>query len=410
MSLPGALERTGMGAVLLFCALVSFGWALAVPAHPISDAADYHAAAQRMADGKTYDSDLKWPVGYPAFLGLVFVLFGKSLLAARLANALVYVGITALTYHLAARWFNSKRIGKISALLLTVYVGLVGYISLTMSELLFTFLLLSGLACLERRAAGWLCAAGISFGLATLVRPQVLLVPAAVLIVRGWQQRPRSATKTLSVLLAVYAVLAAVTAPWIYHASQKFDRFVLVSTNSGINLLIGNNPAADGSYKVDETIRKIQREHPGDAAYRDRVYFKIATHYIVSHPVKTALRFPAKLFNFFRDEVSAYLMADRLGSSRTVILAGIAQLEYMAVIVWSGLGLYRCFFRSGSRPDLTGLIVFLYFTVMVLIFFGASRFRIPVMPLMIMFAAVYVEFRVEQGDDRSLLNGQAAIS
>ncbi len=59
MNLPAALERTGIGAILLFCALVSFGWALAVPAHPISDAADYHAAAQRIANGQAHDPNLK---------------------------------------------------------------------------------------------------------------------------------------------------------------------------------------------------------------------------------------------------------------------------------------------------------------------------------------------------------------
>jgi 4-amino-4-deoxy-L-arabinose transferase-like glycosyltransferase len=139
--------------------------------------------------------------------------------AVYLAQALVLAGTAAVLY-LWLAGFRRRRVAFVSALAFglnpysIVLAGLVHY------DVLHLFFVVSGCWALGSALAApapspawpWL-RAGLVWGLATLVRPVTLLLPAFVLLAlwtrRGW---PRRATLRAAVLLA--AGLGAAIAPW----------------------------------------------------------------------------------------------------------------------------------------------------------------------------------------------------
>ena len=86
-------SRAFVPVCLLVALAVRLIWATVFDPTPVSDFGWYHARAIDMAAGAGYTVDgvptAYWPVGYPATLAAVFRLFGPSLLAARILNALL---------------------------------------------------------------------------------------------------------------------------------------------------------------------------------------------------------------------------------------------------------------------------------------------------------------------------------
>jgi 4-amino-4-deoxy-L-arabinose transferase-like glycosyltransferase len=113
--------------------------------------------------------------GYPAFIATVFLACGESLRAVILVQLLMSLASLSLIYCLAARLWD-PRAGLAAACLFAVDVLSAGYTFLVMSETLFTFLLICMLvavyAFFRRRHQLWAASAlGFLLGLATLTRP-----------------------------------------------------------------------------------------------------------------------------------------------------------------------------------------------------------------------------------------------
>ncbi len=144
---------------------------LLVPAaDPFSDAGWYLARAIEMGERGSYSENgvptAYWPVGYPAFLSLLFKVTGPSLLAARLGNLALAAGMFWLLYLFTLRTFDDELSARGSVLLLAIYPNNIAYVPLLLTETLYVFLLLGALvAALNNRAWHSTLFAGVIFGL-----------------------------------------------------------------------------------------------------------------------------------------------------------------------------------------------------------------------------------------------------
>lgn len=342
-----------------------------------------------------------WPVGYPAFLGLLFWLFGPSLLIAKLANVILSLGILFFSYYLAKSLFASELTGRITLLILSFYPDQIAYSSLLASEILFLFLLLLGVSLLlAPRHKLWLAvAAGASFGLACLIKPQAILVPAMFFAVSLLTTMSRKTVREYLVLLVVVHVALGITLlPWLIRNYRVFNNFVFISNNGGYNLLVGNNPDATGAYVFNQHLVSLLSDTQGEDD-RDRKAFTLAKVYIMSHPLATIELWPRKLWYLYgRDTVGIYWnqegMKSTIGHRGRVsldALKNVAQFYYMLV----GAAFLCSVFllsrkpknKAGIRPlSVLGLAMVLYFTVIALLTFGDGRFHFPMMPWIAMYA------------------------
>lgn len=336
-----------------------------------------------------------WPVGYPAFLGLLFSLFGSSLFIAKIANVILSIWILFFSYYIAKTLFNSELSGRITLLILAFYPDHIAYSSLLASEILFLFLLLLGVALLikPRLGTGLAGAAGIIFGLACLVKPQVILVPAILFIVL---LAPHIKQKTLAeyglAFIVVHLALGLTILPWLIRNYQVFHHFVFISTNGGYNLLVGNHPAATGKYNFNNQIVSSLSDAQNEYQ-RDRKAFQLAVAYMLDHPLKTIHHWPKKLWYLYGRDTSgiAWNMAglqtasDNLARIFLTWLKLLAQLYYMFIGAGFLLSIFLIMQNLKNRvrvqpfPTL-GLWLALYFTFIALLTFGDSRFHFPIIP------------------------------
>ncbi len=210
-----------------------------MPVQPISDFSWYHLRGVDLANALGYveagEPTAYWPVGYPAFLGMLYSIFGQSVSVAKLANILLYMGVIFLCYRLTRSLFRSEIVGRISILIIAFYPNHIAYSSLLSCEILCLFLLLPGtffLVSMDRGVFDF-AISGMIFGLACWVKAQTLPLAGVVLVSYYGYSRKKSPGKMLRNLLRVYGVIVLVISPWIARNYLVFGQFVYISNNGG---------------------------------------------------------------------------------------------------------------------------------------------------------------------------------
>ena len=86
--------------LVLAATALAIAWIVLVPTQPYADSQWYYEKAIDLSQGRGYVMDLEsrkptaaWPVGYPAFLALLFHILSPSVMGAKLVN----VALLALT-------------------------------------------------------------------------------------------------------------------------------------------------------------------------------------------------------------------------------------------------------------------------------------------------------------------------
>lgn len=410
-------------------------WMNAAGMHQTSDAAWYMERAVSIAQGHGYAIDgvptAYWPVGYPGFLAIIVGIAGAHPFAAMLVNVALQGCMLLLAYLIARRLFASERIARGALLLLAIHPNGIAYSSLLLSENLFLPLMLLATLLLmkEREGLYWGIAAGIVYGLASLVKPQALFLPvltiAALWLTGRKEARLRSWWRPA---LVVNAMMILTVLPWTLRNHGLYGVHGIISTNDGINLLIGNNPGATGGYiipTIDESMLQLMTVDADD--YRKNMQERImAIDYIEHHPFETAATLPRKLWHLYRADAEGFTLnmrgmgdpvrsmivreegkdegpKDRIeyrldeSSPNAVALRAlkiIAQIYWVILCAAVALGLILWWSgrlaRHGIRAPWLPFSIILYFTAIPLVYFGDGRFHAPAIPWMAMIAAAGV--------------------
>jgi 4-amino-4-deoxy-L-arabinose transferase-like glycosyltransferase len=308
---------------------------------PVWDGFYYHVGAASIAAGRGYagESGQPWchyPVGYPAFLGGVYRLFGAAPLAGTLAGAAVGAALAALVYLLARRALGETR-ARVAGCLAALHPGLVAYAALLMTEPLAAALLVAAAAVAARGDGGRRAAAiaGLLLGLGTLVRPQTLL--CAPLVALWAPARQRLACAGIAV-----AVSLAVVAPWTIRNCVVMDGCAFVSTNAGWNLAIGSFPRATGRF---ETLAPDDGCH--DVAHQveqDRCWMRLGAAWITADPARWLSLLPRKLgFTFDHESFAIGYLAtmdpEGWSARERAVGRGVLSWSHRALLVAAALAL-----------------------------------------------------------------------
>ncbi|UDY36466.1 hypothetical protein [Dermatobacter hominis] len=376
----------------------------------------YQGFARHLADGDGYlgllgEPTAYYPPGYPLFLGGVqraadVVGLGEHLpqVAAVCQAALgaVAAGATVVAgRHLSTSPERSRRIAAVAGLVVALWPGFVVYSGLLLSETLFVALFAVAAACLlelgdlRRPRAVPAVVGALCFGLATLVRPQVLValpfVAVAWLLARaGW--RRSLAGVGVAVLGAVVCV-----APWTVRNVVVMGHLVPISTNGGDNLCIGFHDDATGGYDygpecetegsyVDGPDVEVARE----GVNRDR-----AVDWILANPLALPRLSASKLWNTFSNDrdglraLESYEDDRFLPDGARTALGWTFQAVYLLVLAAAVGGLVVLV--GGLRGREPGPLLLLALTVAGLVvpvmFFGDPRFKVAMVPCLALLAA-----------------------
>lgn len=192
---------------------------------------------------------------YAYFLGLVFALTGSSLLAARVAQALLGVAAVWLTYRAALRWGGHLAAGAGAALLAAT--GFVAFSEALISQAALDPVL-TALALWAWGEALWrdqpreYAWAGAAFGLLALNRPNALAVALALALLVALARRDRAGLLRAT---ALAGGLALTLSPAGLRNVAVSGQAVAISAHGGLNFYIGNQAAANGCYGVVPGVR-----------------------------------------------------------------------------------------------------------------------------------------------------------
>jgi 4-amino-4-deoxy-L-arabinose transferase-like glycosyltransferase len=327
------------------------------------------------------------PPGYPYFVGGLYALFG-SLTAVKIAQAIAGVLLLVAIARIGAAAFGD-RVGLVAAGIVVFYPELVWFTAHFWSETLFLALLWWAIErVLAADRAGDLrgaAVAGVLWGLATLTRETALyfLVVATAWLAwdRGGDGRRRA---------AVFATCAVLTiAPWTYRNWVVFRALIPVSTAGGQNIFQGNvHIPRDTTYvMVDEVPGRVEQ-------YR----------YAMRMGVRAIWeRQPTWIFEKLYEQMPNFWEADNLavihvkrgadtppggyGPTRVStawMVAAVTVIPYLVVLAGFVLGLRDL---PLTRDTVFLLLFLLYYNAIHIVTHGFARYRLPVMPVVFLFAA-----------------------
>ena len=377
--------------------------------YPLVDAKTYADAAERMAvQGRWDGGDAPFwqPPLYPYFLGLLYALFTPSYYLPRLIQAAISASNCVLLYLLGRRLF-SPNLGLAAAVAAALYGPLVFFAGEFLPPPLALFFNLLLLLTLPWAMAGRprrLLVPGFCLGLAALAVANILIfLPAAllwVIVVRRALPWPRRLLNALPLLLGASLVITPV-------ALRNYligDDLVLISSNGGINFYLGNNA------NYEETIRI-----PPGPAWRALVS-QPRTEAGLTRASDQSDYFFAQAWDFISAEPSAWLLlllrktclfwhGEEIGRNQDLYYARnfsplLSLLLWKATIAFPfgvvaplallGMGLVCCN-RGQRRAEIDLLLLYIVvYALSVILFFPTARYRLPVVPPLLLFAAYAV--------------------
>ncbi|MCP4250203.1 MAG: hypothetical protein GY778_24430 [bacterium] len=442
---PTSLSRTGLnrsgllglGLVLLLALAVRAGaLAAASDARPVLDERSYSRRALDLLDGAGFVGSFQsWvrhpesmpradrprypgalqPPGYVAFMAGVLAVTGRSFLAVKVVQVVLGTVAVGLVYAIGARWFDRRR-GLVAAAICALYPNLIAFTHYFWTETLFIFLLLTAICLLARRAAaptvGSALIGGAVLGLAALTRAGIVYFLPVLIAWMIFAYRPVCRDHVVSAL-AMLVGFAIAVAPWSIRNYRVHDGFVLVDTNGPMNLWRGNAPGAFadrpvgpcydppfgsiplspvgthfGRALVHQAKDILQDDAPTDLEII-AVAKRLAWDNIRSDPADFLRRAWYKTIDMWNPtsflvrhfKIGAYGPVQPLVASA---VCGLAMISYVIVLLVGAVGGFAA--RRDPHVWLV-LSLVLFYAAIHAVAFGLTRFRLPLMPLIILLAA-----------------------
>lgn len=384
---------------------------------PVVDSAEYLAAAERLAEGKGLPpAPFRYGPLYPLFLGALHLAAGGDRTLLQLLQAL----FTSLTVPLIAgiaALLHGRTASLVAGVAASFYWPLLYFGGELLIEPFFIPLLLA--ACLlllrndGRPGVRGTIAAGLLLGGASIARPNVLLLLPALVLFELSRRRRKHA-------LLLAAGWAAALLPVTAHNRVAGGDFVIVSTTGGINFYVGNNPSASGRDStfpglVPWTFEKVERlaERETGRSMKpseiSRFYMKRGLAFLAGRPGEAVVLAGRKTIAL----LSSYEMPNVKDPNFSR-----ARSPFLSLPLWVGFGVAAPLALVGLRRrrkegGAVLLLLVAAYTLSVLLFFVNARYRLPLVPFLLVFAAAGLVELVEAGRSlsrRALLPGALLVA
>jgi hypothetical protein len=198
----------------------------------------YHELALALASGQPFPT-MEVPWGYAYFLAFFYRLFGDRPWIPLLVQVALNATTPLLIYALARRWTDQKT-AAMAALILGAFSFNTVYASTQSSDAICTILFLVSILVFVRAMDGdaraWFAFAGVTTGVTSQFRPNLILIPALLAAYAVWKVRTRRQVVHSLVLLAC---AGATLTPWVVRNYRLTRTIVPTSVHGGEQLWYG---------------------------------------------------------------------------------------------------------------------------------------------------------------------------
>ncbi len=377
------------------------------------DSKVYHLLAVEIASTNFWGSEVffRAPL-FPYVLGITYKLFGIGGVAIQVLHCVLGIGTALLTYLIAEIHFD-RRIARIAGLCAATYPTLYFFELSLMPTALEVFTFTAAIYCLSRfersRSNIDLIIAGFALAHAALTRPTILSFLIALplwlwLLDKGPGWRALARRMAWVVLPMAVVILPITIRNYIIE-----PEVVLISSQGGANFYIGNNQYSDGqtvSFPFGQTPLNRYEDHIWSASKfiaESRTHHKLTSAEISDYWFDQGKRFvvekPGEAIGLLLKKSYLLFCGEELFNNSNPIMPREYSQLYALSIWQKGInfpfGIIAPLFLIGSvllvrqRQKRPLLLLFVFSQIATIsLFFVSSRFRQPLLPVMIV-VAVY---------------------
>jgi len=357
---------------------------------------------------------------YPYFLAAAYALLGQGYLMARVAQAVLGSLSCLLVYALAGRLFN-RSVALVAGVAASLYGMLIFFDAELLIVVLIVFLDLLLLWLLSGRddRSGWVrpLLAGLVLGFSITARPNIILFLPALFYWIWWKHGRRDRPGLFREIVLICLMIAVVILPVTLHNLRAGDGRVLISSQGGINFFIGNERQADGKTSAppggvvyedsnrDNVWAASERIAQDDLGRRlkpseiSRYWYRRSLQEIGQDPLRWAglmLRKSYFLINGHEIEsnISVYTAREWSSLLRILVWKGLISFPFGVLMPLALVGLWLS--RRHWRKHLLLYLFLVSYGCSAVLFFVNARFRMPLVPVLIVYASSAVVWSVEQ--------------
>ncbi|MEI8175788.1 MAG: tetratricopeptide repeat protein [Candidatus Omnitrophota bacterium] len=377
----------------------------------VLDAADYDQWAVRIARGDWIGKNVFYAMPfYPYFLGVIYFLFGHALSAVRVVQILIGALNCALLFGLAKKTF-----GNVVAVVSGIAYAFLGWAILYDMMIVSTSLIVLSYLCILNLAADHcrnpskrrIFLIGIATGISSLIAANAMVFTAVFAVWIFMSTAKKSVRRALAFTALFLAGCALMIAPVTVRNYSVAKDFVPVTAHGGLNFYLGNNTLADGanvnlpflssgsSEMISDSVAYAQRE-AGRALKPSQIsafWFGKGCDFIRSHPGRFVELLGIKLRLFFLGYEMADIFSLRFYASPVPLLGivDIPPIRLDLIIPLAVIGIMIAMTARRKDPALATLLIFLgSYIFSVILFLVNTRYKLPIIPVMILFAAYAV--------------------
>ncbi len=383
-----------LGGLLLRVVSLSHGSELRL----LHDEVAYHRrAAALLNDFGDYRGAFRPPL-YPYALAVGFTFVGDSRFSIGFVQALLEAANIALIYAIAQTLFKRREVSLLAALLYALYPEFVFFTRLLYPEIVFIFLTSTAFWLLMRQLRSSarlpLLVAGVLLGAAALAREvgatfAIIVIPLWLFVALSprWKQ-----ALVKSALL--WGGLALVLAPWAARNWTLQHRLILVSTAGEWNVVKDSLVAVNQKTGTMQEYTRLQRQVRKQFNQQKKSPTRIRPEEYVAEGLRVARQSPApwlqaklQWLRGLWEPVSlaqSYLRTEDIDPRLAAMLDPLVSAFFVALTLLATWGLLF------SRDDAPKLLIALYLLYLILVFIAThfqERYRVPLMVLLMPYAA-----------------------
>jgi 4-amino-4-deoxy-L-arabinose transferase-like glycosyltransferase len=341
------------------------------------------------------------PPLYPSLIAAVFKMFGvytDSSAVVLLALNSIFSALTCIPIFLIAKRSFGESVAVWSAWLWALAPFVMYWCTRWVWETslaAFLLTLIFWLALVIEDRDGWKpwLAFGLLWGVAALTNTSLLaFLPASGLW--AWIRRSKRGRRSFAGVVLASAVFVASIAPWMARDYQKFGRFILIRSNFGAELRIGNGPNADGTWQ--------QYLHPTQDVYEMRRYRQMGEMAYVAARKQEATAFIRNHYPQFIGVSAKRFIYYWAGVPRLAEIPALAPVKNSVFLASSVLALWGLGRALRQRQPGAWLFFWLIlcYPAMYYFVFPHPRYRHPIEPELGMLI-VYIISEAERKGTRS---------
>jgi 4-amino-4-deoxy-L-arabinose transferase-like glycosyltransferase len=373
------------------------------------DSKFYHEWAKNIAAGDWLGGNHTFVMAplYAYFLAIIYWLGGSNFQAALSIQIFIGSASCVLAYFVAEKYLN-RLTAIIAGISCAVYPVFIFYDGTLLKENLMVFVsllfvLMYPVAVPEPSALSSrrrLVFCGVLVGLNALMRPTIFLLPPLI-FAWEWLASRKDALKRLGWMVLGIAI---VIAPVALRNKYVGGEWVVTVASGGMNFWTGNNPTSHGAYVgapfvtseepqyEDEDFRKEASRRLGrelTVSQASDYWYKEGFSFLVNNPARSLWLMWRKTLSFWHkielpSDLNYYFARD---------FSSVIGMNPLSFGLFAPLGLMGIILAWRRFPKSRLLTFFIASNFLAsIIFFNSSRYRLPVVALIIIFAAYFLAY------------------